>query len=228
MRQNCTNCGNRFEGIVCPECGTKFETKADKRANAARKFESGAQGRPLSDKERNKNKKALIVLCVLGVLFVVFVLWRNGLIGSGKVENVAINYFESICERDFDKFVACQPEEIARSHKGDLADSGLEKTEFMSELYSDFFDEFGDDMTVTVEIGESKAVEQVYINYFLRTYAEIYGAEPKYSSFLELDVSATFSGSNSTDTILLDCFMMKSNGKWYVVGCDYATEEVTE
>ncbi|MBQ8623300.1 MAG: hypothetical protein IJ424_02850 [Oscillospiraceae bacterium] len=226
MRQNCKNCGNRFEGSVCPECGTKADSKAARREQAAQKFET--EGRPLSQEERSKNKKALIVLCVLGALFVVFVLWRNGFIGAGKFESVAESYFESICERDFDKFVACQPEEIARSHRGDLEDSGLEKTEFMSVLYADFFEEFGEDMTVTVDIGSSKAVEQVYINYFLESYVEIYGVEPKYSSFLELDVSATFSGSNSTDTILLDCFMMKSQGKWYVVGCEYVTEEVTE
>ncbi len=224
MRQNCKNCGNRFEGTVCPDCGNVQETKAHKRELAAQKFENGRQSH-LTEKERNKNKNALIIMCILGALLVVFVLWRNGFIGAGKYESVAIDYFESICERDFDKFVAGQPKEIALSHQGDLEDSGLEKTEFMSVLYSDFFERFGDDMTVSVEVLGSGAVEQVYINYFLRTYAEIYGAEPKYSSFLELDVVATFSGSNSTEALPFNCFMMKSDGKWYIVGCEYSVDE---
>ena len=67
MSQNCKNCGNRFEGTVCPDCGNVQETKAHKRELAAQKFENGRQSH-LTEKERNKNKNALIIMCILGAL----------------------------------------------------------------------------------------------------------------------------------------------------------------
>lgn len=225
MRHNCPKCGNRFEGNVCPECNTAIETKAQRQARALSKFEGGEVGR-LSEADRNKNKKVLIVMCILGIALVLFVLWRNGFIGSSKYESVIENYFLSICERDFDKYTSCLPERIALDYESEMRELGYDKEQYMSELYSDYFAEFGSDMGVTLEIGKSEAVEQVYINYFLESYHESYGTELDYSNFIEVDVSAVFFGSNSTDTILLECFLMKDGADWYMVGCDYVTEDV--
>lgn len=226
MRHNCPKCGNRFEGNVCPDCGTTIETKAQRQARAMSKLESGSGARPISQAERNKNVKALVVLCILGLALVLFVLWRNGLIGSSKYEKVIENYFQSICERDFDKFTDCLPTRIALDHESDMTELGYDKTQYMSELYADYFAEFGDDMSVTLDIESSKAVDQANINYFLRSYFEVYGAELDYSGFISVNVTAVFSGKNSTDTILLECFLMKDGPDWFIVGCDYVTEEV--
>ncbi len=228
MRHNCTNCGNRFEGDVCPECGTKLPNKKASRAAAISKFETGPDIPKLSDEQRQKNKRAFYIMCALGALLVIFVLWRNGYLGGNKYESVIENYFVSICESDFDKYVSSQPERIANGHITGLETLGYEKEQYMSELYADYFAEFGADMSVTLEIGNSKAPETVVVNYFLRSYTEIYGEELEYTSFLEVPVTATFAGSVSKDVIEFDCFVMKSKGKWYIVGCDYATEEVTE
>lgn len=228
MRHNCVNCGNRFEGSVCPECNTKISDKKAVRSAAISKFETGPDVPKLSDEQREKNKRAFIIMCILGLALVIFVLWRNGYLGGNKYEAVIEDYFVSICESDFDKYVSAQPERIARDHITDREEMGYEKEQYMRELYADYFEEFGQDMSVSLEISSSKAPEAVVVNYFLRTYTEIYGEELEYSSFLEVPVTATFKGSVSEAVIEFDCFVMKSGKEWYIVGCDYKTEEIEQ
>lgn len=228
MRHNCTNCGNRFEGDTCPACGEKLPNKKAARAAAISKFETGPDVPKLSDEQRKKNKRAFYIMCALGVCFVLFVLWHNGYLGGNRYEAVIEDYFVSICESDFDKYVGVQPEKLAGEHVTDRENMGYEKEQYMSELYADYFLEFGSDMSVSLEMGRSSAPEAAVVNYFLRSYEEYYGEELEYSSFLEVPVTATFSGSTSQAVIEFDCFVMKSSGKWYIVGCDYATEEITE
>ena len=225
MRHNCPKCSNRFEGDTCPDCGTVIETRSSRQAKALSKFGHSEQSGALSDAERNKNKKALIIMLVFCAALILFVLYRNGFIGAGNYDSVIENYLTSICERDFDKYCACLPPMIAAEHDTDRQELGYDKSGYMSELYSDYFAEFGDNMGVTVNIGASKAVEQVYVDLFKSSYSEAYGEELKFSSCLSVQVTAVFMGEKSSDTIGLECYLVKMNRQWYLVGCDYATEE---
>lgn len=224
MRHNCPKCGNRFEGFECPDCGTIIETRASRQAKAASKFGASADLVKTNSAEKKKNSTAIIAMLILGAIFVLFVLWRNGVIGSEKYQMIVEDYFVSICERDFDTYLECMPERIADDHEQDRQELGYEKEEYMSVLYADYFDEFGESMGVHLEIGASSAVEQKYVDVFLASYAQEYGEELEYQRFIEVDVNAVFVGEKSSDTIKMECFLMKVGPEWYMVGCDYVVE----
>ena len=52
MRKNCPNCGERFEGDVCPKCGTAVSRKINRKASANKLAEDAAADKFLTDEQR--------------------------------------------------------------------------------------------------------------------------------------------------------------------------------
>lgn len=175
-----------------------------------------------------KQQRFLAILVVLIAIAAGIILYRNGVMGGGSERAPAEKYLNAIAARDFDSYVEVMPPRIAQDYENDLSESGLSKADFMQELYSDYFDEFGSDMTVTLEFTKKSRVKAQYLDSFKDSYRELYGEELKTSSAFEIDVSALFSGSKSKDLIQLECFVVKVGGKWYIAGCDYKTEDANE
>lgn len=175
-----------------------------------------------------KQQRFLAILIIVIAVAAGLILYRNGVVGGGSERAPAEKYLKAIAARDFDSYVEVMPPRIAQDYKGDLDESGLSKTDFMQELYSDYFEEFGDDMTVELEFTKKSRVKAQYLDSFKESYRELYGEELRTSSAFEIDVSALFAGSKSKALIQLECFVCKVGGRWYVAGCDYKTEDADE
>ena len=177
-------------------------------------------------KAKKKQENFLLILILIIVAGIVFMLYRNGVIGGSAAKAPIEKYLNAICDRDFDAFIGTMPEKIANDHISDREELGVSGEEYMRTLYSDYFDEFGDDMRVTVEFGDRSRPQAVYVDYFKQSYLGLYGEELQISSVLEIDAVAHFAGSKSRDDIELEFFVVKTDGKWYVVGVDYKAEDV--
>lgn len=182
-----------------------------------------------SDPEKQKKQqRILIVLLILIAAAAVMILYNNGVIGGSASKKPVEQYLAAIASGDFESYVSSMPERIARGYKDDLEASGLDGRAYMRKLYSDYVSEFGDDMTVSLEFTDRSRVDAIYLNDYKISYSQLYGEEIDISSAFELDVTATFSGSVSSDEIELECFVVKTGGKWYIVGCDYKSDNAEE
>ena len=180
----------------------------------------------ISKEQIQKQQRTLLIILVVAVVGIVFILFRNGIIGGSGGEAPVEKYLTAIADRDFESYVESMPPRIAEGYRSDLTEMGMTGEEYMTELYSDYIDEFGDDMTVDVTFNGRSALKAIYVDSFKDSYLEMYGETIGISSAFELDVTAHFSGSKSDDYIELDCFVIKSGGKWYIAGCEYETEEI--
>lgn len=223
MRHNCHKCGYRFEGSVCPECGEIYLTEKQRRNIALSKLEKG-NAYALSKRDENKNTALMWVLLIAVAVFVISILSSNGVFGGKAYLETVENYFNSICESDFDKFVGTMPDCFSDIHESDREALGYEKDEYLKLLYESYFLEYGEDMTVSLEYGETESTPQAIIDTFVDGCQELYGVDFFGAKFLTLRVNATFSGSVSSQKLSYDCFLMKFDGSWYIVGCDYVTE----
>ncbi len=205
MKKICKKCMSRYEGETCPLCAKTDE-----------------MGRPPQTEKEKKNQRAfLIFLCVVAAAFVLFIFYRNGVFGSRVYEKPVAAYFEAICSKDFDSYIGIMPAEIAKDIAAEREELALGKEEYMRTLYADYFEEFGEDMSVTMYFGRASNVGEEYINNFADDYYEQYGVLPDADAFKQLETNVIFTGSNSTDSIDVVCFLMKDDLNWYMVGCDY-------
>lgn len=190
--------------------------------------EAAEQRRPqktVTPEQKRKQQNVLIVLIILIAVGAVIILYNNGVIGGSSSRRPVERYLNAIAEKNFDSFIATQPPKIADDHIADREELGLSGEEYMSRLYSDYFGEFGDDMTVELEFLDRSRIDGLYLDNFKNSYLELYGEAIRVSSSFEIDVDARFSGSLSSDTVELACYVIKSDGKWYIAGCDYRAEE---
>ena len=178
--------------------------------------------------QQQKQQKILLILIILIIAAAVMILYRNGVIGGSASKAPVEQYLQAIAARDFDSFIGSMPPKIAESYITDRDDIGLSSEEYMYQLYSDYFSEFGDDMTVDVEFTDRSRFEAMYVDNFKRSYFELYGEDISISSAFEIDVTAHFRGSLKSDDIKLECSVIKTGGKWYIAGCEYETVEIDE
>ena len=181
--------------------------------------------KPQDPNAKKKQETALLIIIIIIVAAALFIFYRNGLLGGNAAQKPVEKYLTAICSADFDSFVSVMPEKIAADHISDRNDLNLSGEEYMKQLYADYFTEFGEDMTVTVDFTGKSRPDAVYVDNFKRSYLEVYGEEIEMSSVFEIDATAHFQGSNSRDNIDLEFFVIKTKGEWKVVGADYKTED---
>lgn len=210
MRRNCPNCGERFEGDICPNC-LKSATGSDK-------SEAREAARPGSASKKASKSDLKLLLTIIAVMAVIvcFILYRNGVIGGGSFKKPIEQYFTAICERDFESYVGSMLPEIQKEYSAERSSMGYSEYEYMEKLYSDFFEEFGDDLSITIEFNSNSRLEQPELGYFLTSYEEIYGSELKSSSILKAEITARFSGSESETDAEMTCCVVRLGRKWYV------------
>lgn len=192
---------------------------------AANLGENKAQKKPESQK---KQQQALLVLLIVVAVGVAIVLYNNGVLGGGSSRRPVEQYLNAIASRDFDSYIESMPPRMAEDYSAELSERGLSKEDYMRELYSDYFEEFGENMTVSLEFTDRSRPDAEYVDGFRTSYQRLYGEEIRFNSVFEIDVTARFSGENSADDINLECYVVKSGGKWYIVGCDYETVAAEE
>lgn len=227
MRRNCSNCGMRFEGDVCPECGTPaVKPKAAKTTAIEDKFLTDEQRAAALEKSKEtaKDKKALVFLLILVAAGVIFIFYRNGFIGGGNYKAPIEQYFKGIVEKDFDAYVGAMPPKMKEDYIAERNEMSLSGYDYLDKLYSDIFTQFGDDVKVELEFFGKSRPEEEYIRSFESSYEQLYGESINTKTVYGVTVVAHFSGDISAD-LELECFVLRTKGKWYVVGCDFAAHE---
>ena len=176
-------------------------------------------------KSIKKEVYALIAILVVIVLLLLFV-FRDSIFGTGTgYQDVISQYFTSICDRDFSSYTGTVLTEIASNYEAEREDLEYSEYQYMDELYYDVFDEFGEDAQVTLTFGEATRPDDEYIDYFVESYEEIYGSSINTTNVYGVYVNAHFAGSLSESDIEFECFVLKTGGRWYMVGCDFWSEE---
>ncbi|MCC8130572.1 MAG: hypothetical protein LUC38_05875 [Oscillospiraceae bacterium] len=181
---------------------------------------------PKSEKKSIKKEVYIIIALVVVIALLLLFVFRDSLFGTPSgYEGVIEQYFTSISARDFDSYVGTMPTAIASDYEAEKTELGYSNYDYMDELYYDVFDEFGEDVAITLEFGEAERPDDEYIDYFAESYEEIYGESISTSKVYGVYVNANFSGSLSESDIEFECFVLKTGGRWYMVGCDFWTEE---
>lgn len=227
MRRNCPKCGERYEGDVCPKCGTPAKLKKVRNeSSVADKFLTDEQraAAHLKSEQSKKDSKALIFLIIIVVAAVVFIFYRNGLIGGGSYKKPIEQYFKAISERDFNSYVGTMPRLMGQDYINEREELGYSEYEYLDLLYSDLFTQFGDDMTVELEYFGRQRPEAEIIKNFESAYLQSYGETINTDTVYGVSVVAHFNGEISAADVELECFVLRQGGKWYMVGCDFAVE----
>ncbi len=176
-------------------------------------------------KQQQKQQIFLLIILIAVIAGVLFIFYRNGVIGGGSGEKPVEQYLQAIADKDFEAYTSAMLPLMAEDYRNDLAERGITPVEYMELLYSDYYGEFGDDLSIDIEITGRSRVDAEFVDMFKESYEDIYGETPKLGRALEIDVAAYFSGSKSADLIELECYSVKSGKSWYIVGCDYKTDD---
>ena len=233
MRRNCPECGERFEGNVCPKCGATVSKKTN--TTAAKLAENAIADKFLTEEQRaaaqaqlanrKKDRSVLIFLIIIVLLAVGLILYRSGFVGGGSYKKPIEQYFQAISTRDFDMYVGSMLDNIGKEYVKERDGLTYSGYDYMNKLYRDLFEQFGEDMTISLTFNSRGKTEQEYVQSFADGYVETYGDTVNTKSVYTVNVTAHFSGSISSADVDMECFVLRHKGKWYIAGCDFATEE---
>ncbi len=180
----------------------------------------------MPEKKSIKKEVYILIAIIVVILLLLLFVFRNSLFGTPSgYEDVISQYFTAITERDFNSYVDTMPDEIADDYETEREDLEYSEYQYMDELYYDVFDEFGEDVAITLTFGDATRPDDEYIDYFAESYEELYGETISTSKVYGVYVNANFSGSLSESDIEFECFVLKTGGRWYMVGCDFWSEE---
>ncbi len=235
MRRNCPECGERFEGDVCPRCGAAVSKKVKTDTSTAKLAENAIADKFLTDEQRaaaqaqlanrKKDRSVLIFLIIIVLLAVGFILYRSGFVGGGSYKKPIEQYFQAISQRDFDMYVGSMLDNIGGEYIKERDSLGYSGYDYMNKLYRDLFEQFGEDMTISLTFNSRSKTEQEYVQSFADGYAETYGEAVNAKAVYTANVTVHFSGSVSSADVDMECFVLRHKRKWYIAGCDYAVEE---
>lgn len=174
---------------------------------------------------KSKMQTLLTALIIFVIIGIGYVLYSNGVFADKGYKKPIEAYFEAICERDFDAYVGCMPEMLANDYVVEREAFGYSKYDYLNELYSDVFSAFGDDVEVRIKYLGTERPDEAIIEEFASSYKKAYGSTINTKTIYKVVVDASFAGSNGAETIKMDCYTIKLNGKWYIAGCDFASAE---
>lgn len=237
MRRNCPECGERFEGDICPKCGASVSAKknTNAKAAAAKLAEDAIADKFLTDEQRaaaqaqlanrKKDRGVLIFLIIIVLLAAGFIFYRSGLVGGGSYKKPVEQYFQGISRRDFDMYIGSMLDNIGGEYVKERDSLGYSGYEYMDKLYRDLFEQFGEDMTISLDFVSRSKTEQEYVQSFANGYAETYGETINTKTVYTVYVTASFSGDVSAADVDMECYVIRQKGKWYIAGCDFAVED---
>ncbi len=236
MRRNCPECGERFEGDVCPKCAYAVSKKAKTTTNAAKLAENAIADKFLTEEQRaaaqaqlanrKKDRSVLIFLIIIVLLAVGFILYRSGVVGGGSYKTPIEEYFQAISSRDFDMYVGSMLDNIGGEYVKERDELGYSGHEYMDKLYRDLFEQFGEDMAISLTFNSKERTELEYVQGFADDYKKNYGETLNTKAVYTVTATVHFAGSVSSADVEMDCFVIRHKGKWHIAGCDFATVEV--
>ena len=233
MSKLCKSCGQYYDGEYCDKCGygnPDIKTKADKKykkATKPKKFQTEEDKALYAEWEAEKNQgkpaprdskagiKVLIIAIVVAVCLVLYMLVKAGVIFTGSKTGAIEKNFKSVQTENYDDFISCFPSEIKKDYEADRKESGLDKKAYMSALYKDFRDIYGEGYKINVSFGNEKKLDKDEYN--LKEYKAQYGSTPDISEVWEITAKLEFSGSKQTDEVSLYICVGKCSGQWKIL-----------
>ena len=238
MAKVCKSCGEMYSGKYCDKCGygdpklksskaaakykkatkpERFRTAEDKAVYAKWEKERLEARKKNRNYDKNAGIKTLILVAVVVVGVVIAVLWQSGIIFHVEKTDVIRQYFNSIQNSDFDKFIDCFPSDMKDEYETQRKDGGYSKEQVMKEvLYADFIEEYGEGYTISVDFGQETKLEKG--EYDLSGYKEAYGRTPKVSEAYEVVTNITFRGSKGSEEAKLYIYVGRIGRSWKIFG----------
>ncbi len=237
MTKICKSCGKEYTGEYCEHCGygdPELKTKAADKYKKIQKplrhmteeekaqyyKEHPSAQKNTSHKSGSKALKiATLFFCIaLVAVIVLFVLYKRGYIFSGSDKReVAAKYFESISERDFDKFLSCFPEELKDTYEKEADKMGISDENALDTLYADYREKYGDNFKFTANIGKESKLEESVISDYEKEYKSIYDSSIDVKEASVFSVDAKITGDKLTEQVYYEVYVAKIDGKWCVV-----------
>ena len=233
MSKLCKSCGQYYDGDYCDKCGygnPDIKTKADKKYKKPAKpkkfrtdednalykqWEDEKNGGKRKPKDEKAGIKVLIFALIVAMVLIVYLLIKSGVISLGSKTGIIEKYFKAVQTEDYDKFVSCFPDEIKEDYDRDRQSSGLDKEKYMSELFADFREMYGDDYKIALSFGNEKQLGKD--EYDWKSYTDEYGSKPDVSEVWEITAKVKFSGSKDNDEVSLYICVGKCMGRWKVL-----------
>lgn len=141
--------------------------------------------------------RMLIISFAFVVLVCSFVLfYKNGYFnGRGGCKKPIINYFEAICNRDFDSYVESMPYEWRTDYQSQLLNMNCSKYDYLDRLYSDIFDTFGENMDIKLTFLSEERSDSL-TTWVYRDFYEKYQRSIDIEDCRIVEVAAHFNGSD--------------------------------
>lgn len=237
MARLCKSCGKYYNGDYCDKCGygkpagvarsVKKYRKAAKRkpermqtAEDKKLYAKWAKEEREESRTRVKDPKSrqhfLIVVAIAAAAVVFLALYQSGSLFSNTREEVVEQYFSSIAEGDYDRFVKCFPTEIKRDYDNDRLAAGLSKEDYMKELYRQLDEDYGEGYSYSLEYGNVKELSAD--DYDMEDYRAQYGSAPRLSEVCEMVINVEFRGTKGSDKAKLYLYLGRTGSYWRIFG----------
>lgn len=250
MIKYCKSCGKEYKGDWCENCGygkpdiqikafDKYKVEKPERfmteeelAEKSRRHAESEKERKLEEASRAKESRAaqkkssqwsfIIMAAAVFAAIVLFVLYQNGIIFKGADKSDTIkDYFYSIAEKDFDKYISTMIEPMAEEYRKELDSQGLSKTDFMTQSYSDYSQIFGDGFSISkLTQGKETKMSSEEIKSSQQIIKEAFGKSYSIKEAYRVAVEVTYSGPVSSSTMNYYVYVGKINRKWYILNIE--------
>lgn len=203
------------------DLSTKIKVKRAKARITAEKFMTDEQRLAYREPESKADiilKRIFFIYLAAALLvysFVMFYKSGSSIVRSGCKKPIE-NYFEAICDRDFDSYVESMPYEWRTDHQSQLINKNFTKYEYLDILYTDLFDTFGENMDIKLTFLSQKRNNYLTTD-LSRSFYEKYQRSIDIEDSCFVEVAAHFTGSKYSCKLYIDCTVIKLKGKWYII-----------
>lgn len=251
MIKYCKSCGKEYKGDWCEHCGhgkPDIEVKAyDKyKVNKPERFmteeelqeknrlrekqletqEEQRKGKEKKSRSAQKKKSSqwtfIITVALVFVGVVLFTLYSSGVIFKPADKNEVIqNYFYSIAEKDFDKYISTMIAPMADEYRQELEEKGLSKTDFMGQSYADYTETFGEGFSITkFSTGREVQMSAQEIKASQQTIKAAFGKSYTIKEAYRIPAEVTYEGPVSGSTMNYYVYVGKIKNKWYILNIE--------
>lgn len=248
MIKYCKSCSKEYSGDYCKHCGygkkdleikaydkyrvlkpERFMTDEEKSERAEQLRNKRAQqataAKENTARKRQAQKKKsqwgyIAVAVAVFAAIMVFVLYEGGYIFSKNKTDVISAYFTAIADNDFEKYLGTMLEPMADEYKKEAKKLGLDETEAMQELYSDYSEGYGKGYTVSLKFGNEEKISESDIKESEQTLETAYKKSYNIKDAYKIAVNVTFKGEKKQETVPMYVYIAKIKGDWYILNIE--------
>lgn len=217
----CPNCGRKIEDETkgCPVCDAKKETASQTNEPLTSNFNNnfGVENKPKP--AGNKNFGIIIGAAVALILVIVLIV---SVTGGKPYEKALDNFFSITMTGKLDKLKDMAPpsywEYVEEEYDVDVDDMIDELEDTMDELIEEIEDEFGKNIKLTYKVTDADRFDEDDLKDVKDEMKDNYDISKKsVTDAYELEVELKMKGSEDSDEDEVEIYVVKIDGKWYVM-----------